>query len=128
MVEKAWTGSTGTMVARARNYYARATRVAMRTGINPGTLNYLFGDHLGSTSITTNSSGSKTAEIRYYPWGTERYTYLTTPTTYHFTGQRLEDYIKLYWYGSRWYDPYLNIINYSNGKRDNFRTRWILDN
>jgi hypothetical protein len=59
---------------------------------------------LGNTAITTNSIGGKVGEIRYYPWGTERYTSGTTPTTYHFTGQRLEDYIKLYWYGSRWYD------------------------
>jgi RHS repeat-associated protein len=48
------------------------------------------------------------AEIRYYPWGTERYTYGTTPTSYHFTGQRLESGIGLYYYGARWYDPYLN--------------------
>jgi RHS repeat-associated protein len=45
------------------------------------------------------------AEIRYYPWGTERYTYGTTPTSYHFTGQRLESGIGLYYYGARWYDP-----------------------
>jgi len=31
-------------------------------------------------SITANSSGVMSAEIRYYPWGTERYTYGTTPT------------------------------------------------
>jgi RHS repeat-associated protein len=79
--------------------------MAMRKGSS--TLNYQFGDHLGSTALTTNSSGLKVAEIRYNPWGTERYTYGTTPTTYHFTGQRLESYINLYWYGSRWYDAAL---------------------
>ncbi len=45
------------------------------------------------------------AEIRYNPWGTERYVYGTTPTTYHFTGQRLESSLGLYYYGARWYDP-----------------------
>ena len=69
-------------------YYAGNTRVAMRTGSS--TVNYLMGDHLGSTAITASSSGSKTGEIRYYAWGTERYTYGTTPTTYHYTGQRLD--------------------------------------
>jgi RHS repeat-associated protein len=69
---------------------------------------HLLGDHLGSTAITTDSSGAKTAELRYYAWGTERYASGTTPTSYHFTGQRLESYINLYWYGSRWYDAYLN--------------------
>ena len=97
-----WTGSTSTM---KKYYYADSMRVAMRTGSS--TVNYLLGDHLGSTAITTNSSGVKSAEIRYYPWGTTRYTSGTTPTTFKFTGQRLEDYIKLYWYGSRWYDSAL---------------------
>jgi RHS repeat-associated protein len=107
---------------RIRNYYSGSTLVAMPPKITAGdrtgssTLNYMLGDHpslslgtgLGSTAITTNSSGGKLAEIRYYPWGTERYTYGTTPTSYHFTGQRLEDDIGLYYYGARWYDPYLN--------------------
>ncbi len=98
-----WTGSTSSM---KKYYYAGSTRVAMRTGSN--TLEYLLGDHLGSQSITTDNNGLNPKEIRYYPWGTERYTSGTTPTTFHFTGQRLESYINLYWYGSRWYDPYLS--------------------
>jgi hypothetical protein len=80
-----WTGSTSTM---KKYYYAGATRVVMRTGTS--TINYLLGDHLGSTAITANSSGVKSAEIRYYPWGTERYTSGTTPTTFKYTGQRAE--------------------------------------
>jgi len=83
----------------------------MRTGSS--TINYLLGDHsliprdrLGSQAITTNSSGVRSAEVRYMPWGTERYTSGTTPTTYKFTGQRYESSIGLYFYNSRWYDPY----------------------
>ena len=83
-------------------YYAGATRVAMQTG--SGTINFLLGDHLGSTAITTTNTGTKSAEIRYYPWGTTRYTSGTTPTTYKFTGQRYECSIGLYYYGARWYD------------------------
>ena len=106
-----WVSSTNDMNVRTRYYYAGATRVPMRTG--PSTLNYLLGDHLGSQAITTNSSGVKSAVIRYMPWGTERYnsgTTLTafgasTPTTYKFTGQRYESLIGLYFYNSRWYDP-----------------------
>ncbi len=64
-----WTTGTSTM---KKYYYAGATRVAMRTGSS--TINYLLGDHLGSQAITTNSSGVKSAEIRYYPWGNTRYT------------------------------------------------------
>ncbi len=103
-----WNTSTEVMV---KYYYAGSTRVAMRTGTD--TLNYLLGDHpspllgtgLGSQAITTDSNGANLAEIRYYPWGTERYSSGTTPSGYRFTGQRLESLLGLYFYNSRWYDP-----------------------
>jgi RHS repeat-associated protein len=50
----------------------------------------------------------KSAEVRYKPWGTTRYTTGTSPTTFQFTGQRLESSFGLYFYGARWYDSYLN--------------------
>ncbi len=37
------------------------------------TLHFLLGDHLGSTSITANSDGSKQAELRYKACGETRY-------------------------------------------------------
>jgi len=84
-------------------------RVAERKGT---TLYWLLSDHLplqgaprGSTSITATSSGSKTAELRYKPWGETRYTYGTTPTSQRYTGQREESSLGLYWYASRWYRP-----------------------
>jgi RHS repeat-associated protein len=88
-------------------YYAGSTRVAMCTGTNPFTPNFLLGDHLGSTAITVSISGTKTAELRYYPWGTTRYTYGSSPTTFQFTGQRLETSLGLYFYNARWFDPSL---------------------
>ena len=86
-------------------YYADSQRVAMRKGSS--TLYFLLGDHLGSTSVTANSSGSKVAELRYNPWGGTRYTSGTTPTSYQFTGQRNDSYIGLYFYNARMYDPAL---------------------
>jgi RHS repeat-associated protein len=74
----------------------------MRTGSS--TLNYLFGDHLGSTSITADSSGARAGELMYKPWGESRFTWGSTPTTYRFTGQREQAEIGLYYYGARWYD------------------------
>jgi RHS repeat-associated protein len=85
-------------------YYAGGRRVAMREN---GTLNWLLTDHLGSTAITAYSGGGKKAEIRYKAWGEDRYTSGTTPTTYRFTGQRLEESLGLYYYRARWYDPAL---------------------
>jgi hypothetical protein len=55
-----------------------------------GTLSFLLGDHLGSTSITANSTGGFVAEVRYKPWGETRCTSGTMPATYRYTGQRQE--------------------------------------
>ncbi len=68
---------------------------------------YLLTDHLRSTAITANSSGTRVAELRCKGWGETRYSYSTTPTAYHFTGQRKDDTIGLYYYGARYYDPVL---------------------
>ena len=95
-----WTGLAST---RKQYYYAGGTRVAERKGT---TLYWLLSDHLGSTSITATSSGSKTAELRYKAWGETRYTYGTTQTTFRYTGQREESSLGLYWYNSRWYSPF----------------------
>jgi len=65
-------------------------------------------DHLGSQAITVNgTTGAKVAEVRYKPWGEDRWASGTTPTTYRYTGQRKESAIGLYYYGARWYDPAL---------------------
>ena len=97
-----WTGSTGTMV---KYYYAGGSRVAMRRGAN--SLYWLLGDHLGSQAITADGSGGKISEVRYYPWGGDRYYAYTSSTTYRFTGQRTEFGLGLYYYGARWYDAAL---------------------
>jgi RHS repeat-associated protein len=101
-----WTGSTSTM---KKYYYAGSIRVAMRTGSGTGTtgVNWLFGDHLGSQSVTAEASGSKIAEVRYKAWGEDRYVWGTTPTSYRYTGQRSETSLSIYYYGARWYDSSL---------------------
>src|SRR5689334_13388432 len=90
-------------------YYASASRVAIRVN---GTLSYLLSDHLGSTGLATDSSGSKItgSDIRYTAWGEIRYplTKLNPgPSNYTYTGQYSDSYINLLWYGSRHYDPEL---------------------
>jgi hypothetical protein len=65
----------------------------------------LLNDHLGSTAVTICPLGAKKAELRYKAWGETRHTSGTTPTSYRFTGQREEAYIKLYEIGVRWYAP-----------------------
>ena len=76
-------------------------------------MNYLLGDHLGSQAITTDANGSKISEVRYYPWGGDRYYAYTSSTTFRFTSetmqtlqasQRTEFGLGLYYYGARYYD------------------------
>jgi RHS repeat-associated protein len=95
------TGSTIT-----KYYYAGSQRIAMRTN---GTLNYLLGDHLGSTSLTTNASGQVVSELRYKAWGETRYTSGSTATKYQYTGQySYESDFGLHFYNARWYDSSLS--------------------
>jgi RHS repeat-associated protein len=91
------TGSTVT-----KYYYANGQRIAMRTG---STLYYLLSDHLGSTSITTSSTGAKEAELRYTAWGEVRFTSGSTPTAYTFQGQysNVAEF-GLQYFNARWYD------------------------
>jgi RHS repeat-associated protein len=77
-------------------------RMAMRVGSNA--TSYLLGDHLGSMSLTANSSGGKVAELRYYPYGETRFTSGTTPTARRYTGQIEDAAIGLYFYNARYYD------------------------
>jgi RHS repeat-associated protein len=101
-----WTGSTSTM---KKYYYAGSTRIAVRTGTADPL--WLLGDHLGSTSQTAYYDGTAYTNgwQLYKPWGEKRYPSgdSAIPTTYRYTGQRQENYINLYWYGSRWYDDSL---------------------
>jgi len=65
-------------------------------------------DHLGSTSLTTDSAGNVISELRYTAWGEVRYQAGTTSTGYQFAGQfsYAADFGLLY-YNARWYDPAL---------------------
>jgi RHS repeat-associated protein len=57
----------------------------MRSG---GQVYYLHGDHLGSTSLTTDAEGKVVARQLYRPYGTVRYSEGTLPTDFTYTGQR----------------------------------------
>jgi len=81
-------------------YYLGGKLVAVKKG---SALEYVHQDHLGSTSVTTNTSGSTVSSLRYLPYGGERSSSGTPPTDEKFTGQRL-DATGLYYYGARYYD------------------------
>ncbi|MDD5095640.1 MAG: RHS repeat-associated core domain-containing protein [Dehalococcoidia bacterium] len=60
-------------------------------------------DHLGNTSVTSNSSGTVVDTVKYFPFGGTRSSTAPLDTDKLFTGQRL-DQTGLYYYGARFYD------------------------
>jgi RHS repeat-associated protein len=89
-------------------YYAGGQPVAVRvTGSqNPqeNGLFYTLGDQIGSTSVIVDYNGVKLNEMRYMPWGEDRYYSGNIPTDRKYTGQREDKGIGLYYYNARWYD------------------------
>jgi len=86
-------------------YELNGRRVALRQG---GQVHYLFGDQLGSTSLVVDGVGRVVSEVRYRPWGEERYNRGAPSTRYTYTGQysHLAEF-GLYFYNARWYSPTL---------------------
>ena len=72
-----------------------------------GTVNFLLTDHLGSTNVTTDSSGVLVSSMLYTAFGETRSSNGMTASDYLYTGQREESEIGLYFYKARWYDPAL---------------------
>jgi RHS repeat-associated protein len=85
-------------------YYLGGQRVAMRVG---GTLTYLHADHLGSASLTTNTSRAVVGEMGYFPYGQTRWITGTVATDRRYTGQREEASTGLLDYNARYYDAAL---------------------
>jgi RHS repeat-associated protein len=96
-------------------YFAGASRIALRKYTIPQnmTVEYMLGDHLGSTSITTDTAGAKISEMRYKAWGETRYSWTNAPVTtptyeltkYQYTGQySYTTEFGLHFYGARFYD------------------------
>jgi RHS repeat-associated protein len=88
----------------------RTQRIALKQCVIP---TYIHGDHLGSTSTTTNASGQCTSAQWYYAYGNIRTPAPTTPcsgtlpTDFTFTGQRRDASANLMYYGARYYDSAL---------------------
>ncbi len=88
-------------------YFADATRIGMRT--DAGGLQFILGDHLGSTSVMADPSGSLLSSQGYMPWGETRFG--SVGTEYQYTGQYRQAAIGLDYFNARWYDPALGRWN-----------------
>jgi RHS repeat-associated protein len=80
-------------------WYTLSCLATARTG-------YVHGDHLNSTTLTTDQSGNLVAETRYLPYGGLRWESGAAVTDFGFTGQRAEAF-GLLDYNARYYSPAL---------------------
>ena len=97
----------GGATTHTKYYTFGGRRIALRVA---GTLSWLLSDHLGSTAVTADgTTGGRTGELWYKPWGENRGTaFGATPTKRRFTGQVLDEVAGgLYFYNARYYDPAL---------------------
>lgn len=80
-------------------YFANGERIAERdaTGVY-----YYHTDHLGSTSLVTNSAGAEVKSLLYYPYGGSRQEGGTKPLAFRFTGQERDAGTGFYYYGARY--------------------------
>jgi RHS repeat-associated protein len=96
-----------TVSSVTKYYYHGSRRVAVRKG---GQVYYLHGDHLGSTSLTTDSSGQVVHEARYLPYGQVRWESGASTTDFGFTGQRGESSFGLMDFNARYYNARLGTF------------------
>ncbi|MDH6353690.1 RHS repeat-associated protein [Dysgonomonas sp. PH5-45] len=73
---------------------------------------FYHGDHLGSTTITTDANGDMAQSIQYTAFGEvfieERYNN-TWKTPFLFNAKELDEETGLYYYGARYYDPHTSL-------------------
>ena len=80
-----------------------------------GKFYYYHSDHLGSSSLITDSVGNVTQQVEYLPYGevflekrsTDQNVNYFTP--YRFNGKELDEETGLYYYGARYMNPRLSI-------------------
>lgn len=98
MWEEDSTGTIRAMYSFGGKIVATRQRVS---GVD--TVSYLQGDHLGSVSLATSSSGAVANQQEFDPWGKVRLGGMSQ-TTLNYTAQRLDGTGLLY-YHARMYDP-----------------------
>lgn len=102
----------GAVSATTKFIFAGNNRIAMIKNISGSeVVCYFHTDHLGSTTVLTDSSGQVVANMDYLPFGGDRIASTGNATTnYKFTGQEQDPEIGLYNYNARLYDPMAGLF------------------
>ncbi len=95
----------GFLPAQAQTLAGKTAAAAIATP----KISYYHPDHLGSSSVLTNSSGAKIQQIAYLPYGEEKSALDSANFIpfHRFTGQIKDDETGLYFYNARYYDATL---------------------
>lgn len=88
-----------------RYYTLDGITVAVRDSAGSGSLNYLLGDQLGSTTVAVNASTGAVATQRYLPFGGIRSSSGAQPTDKGWIGQTRDSSTGLQYLNNRYYDP-----------------------
>ena len=80
-------------------------RIASGQATGTPTTYYVHPDHLGSTNVVTNASGTVAETLDYYPYGAERIHTGTADLDRTFIGQFGDDPSALSYLNARYYDP-----------------------
>jgi RHS repeat-associated protein len=80
--------------------------------LNVSLMRYQYRNHLGSATLETNAQGQVISYEEYHPFGTTAYRAARSGThlslkRYRFTGKERDDETGLYYYGVRYYAPWL---------------------
>jgi RHS repeat-associated protein len=73
--------------------------------VENGEAYYYHTDHLNSSNIITDDTGTQQKRLEYMPYGGTSVESGTYSTNYRFTGKELDDETGLYFYGARYYNP-----------------------
>jgi YD repeat-containing protein len=95
-------GLTQVLADGARTYLYGAGRIAQFTGENA---EYFLGDALGSVRQLTDENGDLILARGYEPYGEVLEAGGEASSSYGFTGEWTDSYIKLLYLRSRWYSP-----------------------
>jgi len=78
------------------------TRIARRK-ISSGEINFYFADHLGTSRVVTNATGTPLDDSDFYPFGGERAVLSSSGNAYKFTGKERDSESGLDYFGARYY-------------------------
>jgi len=85
--------------------FAGSQRIAAKD--STGALRFYHGDHLGSSNVITDVTGTVVELAEYTPYGSLNRREGSANVPHKFTGQRLDASTGLYFYNARYYDPTL---------------------